>query len=236
LDQSLSSRRFYASVSVVALDGGWGVMLDRFSLRTPAKAVLCVPREAVARLIADEWTAQGDTVLPASMPITRLANLAQDRGADSASALADEIAAYAASDLVCYRTPSPAGLALRQAELWDPAIDWLEAWTGERLAVTDGLARLDQPPAVLAAIHACATRMDPWRLTATAFVTGLTGSAVLALMMETGALSAGDALQAIRIEEDWNAAIWGRDDEEAAQAASRHADLTAADRYLRALD
>ena len=59
---------------------------------------------------------------------------------------------------------------------------------------------------------------------------------MLALMMEAGALSAEAALRAIRIEEDWNAAIWGRDDEEAAQAASRHADLTAAELYLRALD
>jgi chaperone required for assembly of F1-ATPase len=236
MDPSASSRRFYKAASVTALDGGWGVMLDRYQLRTPARAVLCVPAQALAGMIAEEWAGQGETVLPATMPVTRLANLAQDRGAETADALASEIAAYAASDLVCYRTPAPVGLARRQAELWDPVLDWQEALAGVRFAVTDGLTRIDQPPEAIDAIAARARALDPWRLTAAAFVTGLTGSAVLGLMMEAGALSGDDALRAIRVEEDWNAAIWGRDEEEAAQAASRHADLVAADRYFRALE
>jgi chaperone required for assembly of F1-ATPase len=235
MEQGASPRRFYTAATCAPVAGGWGVMLDQHSLRTPAKTVLCVPGEALARLIAAEWAAQGSAVVPTSMPITRLANLAQDRGAQTAGALADEIASYAGSDLVCYRTPAPQGLAARQAALWDPVLDWLEGQIGTRLLVTYGLTSLAQPEAAIRAIRNRAGAMDPWVVTGTAFVTGLTGSAALGLMLEAGATDAKAVLEAIRIEEDWNAAIWGRDDEEAAQAASRHADLIAAERYFRAL-
>jgi chaperone required for assembly of F1-ATPase len=235
MDLGASPKRFYKETSVCALDGGWGVMLDRFALRTPAKSVLTVPTEALAVLISAEWASQGEVISPVTMPVTRLANLAQDRGQATHTDLVNEVVAYAGADLICYRTPTPAGLAGQQAAHWDPMLDWAEATFGARLLTTDTIARIEQPPTALTAIEARAAQLDHWALTGVAFVTGLTGSAVIGLMMQAGALGADDALAAIRIEEDWNATIWGRDDEEAAQAASRRVDLGAAAAYFGAL-
>lgn len=230
------TRRFYKTTTVATRDdGSFGVRLDSFQLRTPARAILSVPTQALAQAIADEWEAQGTTVLPVTMPVTRLANLAQDRGLETHEAMANELAAYGRSDLVCYRTPAPEGLARKQAAHWDRLLDWFAASLGERLAVTDALVAIEQPPTAIEAIHARASAMNHWTLTATTFVTGLAGSAVIGLMMAESSLSADDALAAIRIEEDWNAAIWGRDDEEAAQANARLADLKAAELFFRTL-
>ena len=67
-------RRFWSDVTVGShSDGGWAVLLDGRTPKTPAKAPLVLPTEAAARLVADEWAAQGEIVEPSTMPATRLA-------------------------------------------------------------------------------------------------------------------------------------------------------------------
>src|SRR3546814_3485479 len=61
---------------------------------------------------------------PASMPMTGLSNAAIDHVAPGREAFVDSPAAYAESDLVCYRAESPAALADRHAAAWDPLIHW----------------------------------------------------------------------------------------------------------------
>ncbi len=101
-------RRFWSDVTVGShSDGGWAVLLDGRTPKTPAKAPLVLPTEAAARLVADEWAAQGEVVEPSTMPATRLASTAIDRIGQAREAVADEIAAYAGSDVVCYLAEHP---------------------------------------------------------------------------------------------------------------------------------
>ena len=48
-------KRFYKETAVDAGDGGFRVLLDGKPMRTPAKAVLVVPTQALAEAIAAEW-------------------------------------------------------------------------------------------------------------------------------------------------------------------------------------
>src|SRR3546814_15195135 len=73
------------------------------AVRTPARAPLLIASQALAVAIAAEWAAQGETIDPAAMPLTGLANAAIDLAAPDPAAFAEPIAAYAASHLVCYR-------------------------------------------------------------------------------------------------------------------------------------
>src|SRR5690349_6222473 len=100
-------KRFWKEVSVDREGDGWSLKLDGRPVKTPARATLVVPTEALAEAIADEWREVEETIDPRAMPLTGLANAAIDRVAPERQAFADGLASYAESDLTCYRATGP---------------------------------------------------------------------------------------------------------------------------------
>jgi chaperone required for assembly of F1-ATPase len=196
-------------------------------VRTPARRVLAAPTLVLAEAIAAEWQAQKDVIDPAKMPLTRLANAIIDGVADAPQPVAAEIAKYLASDLLLYRAGAPPGLVERQAQHWDPILDWARQALGADFKLGEGVVHVAQPEAALAAARA-AIPLEPWRLGAVHAMTTLTGSALIALAMARGALSADAAWQAAHVDEDWNLAQWGRDEMAAARREFRFAEFQAA--------
>jgi chaperone required for assembly of F1-ATPase len=220
-------RRFYDKATTAALADGYAVRLDDKPVRTPARRVLAAPTLALAEAIAAEWQAQKDVIDPAKMPLTRLANAIIDGVADTPQPVAAEIAKYLASDLLLYRAGSPPGLVERQAHHWDPILAWARQALGADFKLGEGVVHVTQPEAGLAA--ACvAIPLEPWRLGAVHAITTLTGSALIALAMARGALSADAAWQAAHVDEDWNMAQWGRDELATARREFRFAEFQAA--------
>jgi chaperone required for assembly of F1-ATPase len=220
-------RRFYETATTAAEADGYAVRLDDKPVRTPARRVLAAPTLALAEAIAAEWQAQRDVIDPAKMPLTRLANAIIDGVADTPQPVADEIAKYLASDLVFYRTDSPQGLVEQQARHWDPILDWARQALGADFKLGEGVVYVAQPQAALAAARA-AIPGQPWRLGAVHSITTLTGSALIALAMAGGALSADAAWQAAHVDEDWNMTQWGRDEMAMARRNFRFAEFQAA--------
>ncbi|MGO4838537.1 ATP12 family protein, partial [Rhizobiaceae sp. 2RAB30] len=72
------AKRFYDKVDVREEPEGFAVLLDGKPVRTPGKAVLLLPTERAAKLVADEFSAQGETIDLVTMPVMRLANTAID--------------------------------------------------------------------------------------------------------------------------------------------------------------
>jgi len=141
--------------------------------------------------------------------------------------VAEEIGKYLASDLLFYRAAAPPGLVERQARHWDPILDWARQALGADFKLGEGVVYVAQPEAALAA--ACAAIPEqPWRLGAVHVVTTLTGSALIALAMARGALSADAAWQAAHVDEDWNMAQWGGDEMAIARREFRFAEFQAA--------
>ena len=89
-----------------------------------------------------------------------------------------------------------------------------------------------QPEAALAAARAAIPR-DPWRLGALHSVTTLTGSALLALALAQGRITADEAWAAAHVDEDWNMEQWGRDELALERRAYRQAELQAAATMLK---
>jgi len=222
-------KRFYSTVEVGA---GGATLLDGKPVRTPARQALAGPTPALAQAIADEWRAQGEFINPAEMPLTRLANSIIDGVTDAVDAVAADIGKYLASDLLFYRADAPAGLVERQALHWDPLLDWAGEALGTRFVLGQGVIHVAQPAEALAAGRA-AIPSDAWRLGALHVVTTLTGSAVIALALLRGRLSADAAWQAAHVDEDWNMDQWGRDEIALARRAARFAELQAAARVLK---
>ena len=230
----LRRRRFYDKASAAPTADGYAVRLDGKDVRTPAGRILAAPTLALAQAIAAEWDAQRDTIDPAAMPLTRLANTIIDGVSDRPGPVAAEIEKYLASDLVCYRASFPQGLAERQARHWNPVIDWAGDTLGARFSLGEGVVHVAQPDAALAAARE-AIPTDPWRLGAVHSVTTLTGSALIALAMLRGVLTPAEAWQAAHVDEDWNMEQWGRDELAMQRRAFRHAEFQAAAMVLSSL-
>ncbi|OYX33210.1 MAG: ATPase [Caulobacterales bacterium 32-69-10] len=209
-------RRFYEVVSVEPVDGGFALRLDGRSGKTAGGKPLVAPTLARAELIASEWDGQAETIDFSRMPATRLAFTAIDRTPEARAGLANEVAAYAGSDLLCYIAEHPTLLAEQEVAAWGPWLAWAERELGVALRPSLGIAHAPQPEASLARVKALAEAMDDFALTGLVYAAGLYGSAVLALAVVHGALDAGEAFELSRLDEAFQQERWGVD-EEAAQ-------------------
>lgn len=224
-------RRFYKSATVTPVEGGgWGILLDGKPLRSPAKRPFVLPTDRLAAAIADEWQAQGEKIVPSSMPLMQFAATAIDRLADNRAALIEEIAAYGGSDLVCYRAEDPPSLVRRQEELWQPLIAWVAERYDIALNVTAGVVAVEQPPRTLATFRRVLAACDLFALTALAGATSAAGSLVIAIALAEDRLSAEEAADAALLDELYQAEKWGRDPEAEKRRAAIRADLAAAKR------
>src|SRR3546814_2894691 len=88
------------------------------------------------------------------------------------------IAAYAASDLLCYRDDRDTALQAEQAAAWNPLLAWAEARHGVQFALARGVLPVDQPPATVTALRDAVRVLDPFRLAALAPLVTCGGSLV----------------------------------------------------------
>jgi chaperone required for assembly of F1-ATPase len=216
-------KRFWKAAGVAPRDTGFGVTLDGRPLRTPAKHELLLPTRALAQAIADEWDAQVEVLVPATMPMTRMANSAIDRVAPRHAEVAAYVSGYGATDLLCYREAGQGELARRQAKGWDPVLDWTAGTFGARLRTTEGVMPVTQPPEALDRLHAAVAGLDPFALTALHDLVSLSGSLILGLAVERGRLAPDEAWTLSRIDEDWQIEQWGSDEEAEEAAGNRRA-------------
>jgi chaperone required for assembly of F1-ATPase len=225
-------KRFYENAGIAAADGGFAILLDGRAVKTPARAALAVPTRALADAIAAEWTAQGETIDPRSMPLTGLANAAIDRVRPDPAMFARDIAAYGESDLLCYRADGPAELAARQAAAWEPLLEWARARFDVAFEVTAGIVHRAQPPATIARLAGAVAARDPFALAALHPLTTIGGSLVATLAVAEGAIRPDDAFAVTHLDELWQAERWGEDALALAARDLRRRDFAAAAAFL----
>jgi len=222
-------RRFYTDVLVQQEKHGFAVLLDSRPVRTPGKSALQLPTDALARAIAAEWEAQGETIDPSTMPRTKIANTAIDRVPAARQEVIDDVCAFAASDLLFYRTEAPEELVQRQAAIWDPVIAWCETKLGRgRFLLAGGVVHVDQPPELIDGVKALVAANDPFRLSGLHVISTLTGSAILALAVADKALEPDTAWTAAHVDEDWQIEHWGEDTEATKRRVGRRNEFDAA--------
>ena len=228
-----TAKRFWTETCVEEVDGGFTIRLDGRPVKTPAKTLLIVPTRAMADQIAAEWDAQQGKIDPRTMPWTRSANAALDKVATQFAEVAAMLAAYGDTDLLCYRADGPAELALRQTEGWDPLLAWSAAALNAPLNATTGVMHLGQPAESLARLTARIGQMTAFQLTGFHDLVAISGSLVLALAVADQRLPAEEAWRLSRLDEHWQAEVWGRDEEAEMLEAARHEGFLHAERFYR---
>jgi chaperone required for assembly of F1-ATPase len=228
-------RRFYKDVDVEAAEGGWAVRLDGRTPKSPAGRPLVLPTEALARLVAEEWAAQGENILMATMPTTRLAHTAIDGVADKHAETAGEVARYAGSDLLCYFAEEPMALVERQGREWGPMLEWARTELELDLQPIEGIIHRPQSPEALERARELAIVLDDFSLAALAHAAGLFGSAVLALALQRGRLGGEEAFALSRLDEAFQEEFWGIDGEAAERTQRLAGEAAMLERWFAAL-
>ncbi len=226
-------KRFYKSVGVRPIGGSFGVLLDDRSLKTPNGAALALPGGALADAIAAEWAGQGDAIDQRTMPLTRLANTAQDHVARDRAATLNQVEAFARHDLVCYRAIDPPELVAREAHAWDAPLAWARARYELDLKVTHGTASIDQPGVTSDRIAQALSRFDAFGLTGLVTAAGIMKSLVLALSLADSRLDAASAHAAAHVDETFQAEKWGRDSEAESRLKNLLCELQDAELFMR---
>jgi chaperone required for assembly of F1-ATPase len=230
-------KRFWTSVSVTeAENGSWEIALDGKPLRTPARVPLAVPSRALADAIAEEWATRGEQFDPRDMPLTGLANAALDRIAPARSAFADDLARYAEADVTCYRADEPAPLVVRQAENWDPLLDWARSRYDVHFEIATGIIHKQQPAATIDRLSAAVRAYDPFMLAALSPLVTISGSLIAALAVLERHIDPMDAFDVTHLDEYWQAEQWGEDELARDARDARKRDFLAAARFLYLLD
>lgn len=222
-------KRFYTEVTVRDDESDFALELDGKTIRTPARHPLVVPTRALALLVAAEWQRQVDIIDPSTMPITRLVNTALDGVTSDPQAVFEDILRFSSSDMLCYRADGPEGLVARQAERWDPVIDWAAQTLGARFILVEGVIHQEQPREATAAFAVTLRKYDSaLQLACLHTVTTLTGSAILAVAFAEGFLSPDAVWSVAHLEEDWTIEHWGSDEEAELRRALRFSEFQAA--------
>lgn len=225
-------KRFWKEVAVVDEDGGWGIALDGRPVRTPQRAPLAVAGAALAEAIAAEWRDVDETIDPAAMPMTGLTNAAIDLATPDLLAFAAPVAAYAESDLFCYRDARDVALQAEQAAAWNPLLTWAEARYGIEFILTQGVLPVDQPATTIAALQDAVLAQDAWRITALTPLVTIGGSLVAGLALIENAFDAENLWNAVSLDDLYQERRWGADGEAQKARAAHKRDWDNAARFL----
>jgi len=225
-------KRFYKQAAAAPVAEGFTVELDGRGVRTPAKAALVVPSQALAAAIAAEWQGQGEEVDPQALALNNLVCTAIDIVAPHRPAIVEELADYGGHDLLCYWTDETGELLRRQQQHWQPLLDWAAAELRAPLQKTCGITPQAQTPESLEALKLAVEEHGDLELTGLAAAVKAAGSLVVGLALSKGRIDAGEAVAISQLDELYQAEQWGEDAEAAARRAGLRRDLENAERFL----
>lgn len=229
-------KRFYKEIAAGPVDGGFVVTLDGRQVRTPGRKLpVIVPAAPIATAMAHEWSAQGEFIDPATMPMVRLINSAVESGDEMVPALREEVIKFAGNDLLLYRADSPQELVSQQEVIWDNALETLARHFGITFAPTTGIIHQAQPKDTLDRLAESLESENLFVLTALVSITGLAGSGLLAIALWNRLLSPEQVWVAAHVDEDYQISQWGEDEEAAERRGKRRVEFDTAVAVLDAL-
>lgn len=226
------AKRFYKIVAVGEEGGQFRILLDGRPVKTPIKKTLETPHRALAEAVAAEWQAQATEIDPVLMPLTRLLSTAIDRVANERAAMTASLLAYIDTDLMCYRAQHPNVLKQRQATVWQPILDWLEATHGIGLCVAEGILPVTQPASARAAAEHLLSTLSVETFTAAQAAAGATGSVALGIALAQGRITPAEAFAASILDETYQNETWGKDYEAMERRRRIEAEVAAVGRFL----
>jgi chaperone required for assembly of F1-ATPase len=228
-------RRFWKTVGIEAVPTGFAIRLDSRPVKTPKRAELVLPNQALADAVVQEWEAVGEQIDPILMPYTGFANAAIDHVASDHDGFVSAIAAYGENDALCYRTEAGTPLAERQAAVWGPWLTWAEKRFDVAMVQVEGIIHQPQPERTINAFRKAVAGHDAHQIAAMAKLAHLSGSLIATLAVADRAETAETMWGVCCLDELWQEELWGEDHWATKNRNDRAAEFMAAARYLELL-
>ncbi|MEO9600080.1 ATP12 family protein [Parasphingorhabdus sp.] len=226
-------KRFYKDVSVSPDGDAFAILLDGRPMKTPQRHPLAVPNVNLADAIATEWAAQGEDILPGTMPLTGLAQGALDQVEHERDRIVSRIAAFADSDMLYYRAdPNQQALIDYQADHWDPLLDWAKQRYDVSFNLICGIRYEAQPVETIARLTSVVAAQDDYSIAAMLSLVGLSGSLIATLALVEQVHDVEALWPQVNLEELWQEQQWGRDDQATAARDIKKAEFAAAAHFL----
>ena len=224
--------KFFKEARAEQIADGVRIILDGRPLKTPKKAALIVPTEALGLVIAAEWNGLGEKIDPERLPLTKIANTVIDGLVGREQDLHEDLVRFISNDLLFYRAGSPVELDQRQRDAWDPVLAWAEERFGATFRLTEGVMPIEQNLVSVAKVASALSGADAMKLAPVHVMTTMTGSALLVIACLEGRLTVDEVWAATHVDETWQEEQWGEDREALARRAMRRAEFNAAVRFL----
>ncbi|MEZ5690605.1 MAG: ATP12 family protein [Rickettsiales bacterium] len=215
---------------------------------TPAKNEFVLSSNSLKEAIEKEWNCHPALVagsenkkdrIPqrvrydsSKMPLTALAYTAIDKISARKNDVVEALMVYVDSDALTYRATSSDELAELQNQKWGNVLDNLGRRFDVSWQITSGVMPLDQSPLVHKAIRRYLESLDEWHIAAFCVISSLCSSIALAIAVCEKQISAAEAFDLSRLEENFQAEKWGRDEEAEHRAGKMEDEIIAAGHFL----
>ena len=230
-------KRFWQQVAVAPdAAGHFGILLDAKILKTPAGLDYACPTRALAEAVAAEWQAVQGKIDPKTMPMTQLTATALDIVSTQRAYIIDQVAAYATTDMLCYRAVEPAALLARQTKEWQPYLDWAALQFDALLRTTSGVQHLEQDMLAVLALRRAVAACDDFRLSALQNAATASGSLVLGLALVHGWRDAKAVFTAAELDASFQIERWGAEEEAVARQEAVKLELIAIAKFAKCLN
>lgn len=225
-------KRFYKTVDIAQTDSGWQVMLDGRGLKTAKGSPQIAPSRALAQQLAAEWSEQGEEIDPTRFILRDQADFAIDMVAPDPTETIDTLLGFAETDTLCYRADPDEALHARQLEVWEPLLQSFEQRVGVQFVRVSGIMHKPQAPKTLQTLKTLIEGQDAFALAGLQAATSLTASLVIGLIAIEDQADVQALWHAAWLEEEWQADLWGRDEESEQRKAKREIDFLNAVRFV----
>lgn len=233
---------------VVKNSSNYAISYDGNLLCTPVGVTYGIPTESLAKAIAEEWRSEEEKIISAKkegkagkgirvtingdMPLTQIAATAHDIITKNRESVIDNLVGYVLSELLCHRAETPADLAKRQEEIWQPLLDWCAAKYDALLNVGMGVMPIEQSPETAKALHEAISAKDNFFIAGLSSAVDVTGSLVLGLALSEQARTANEIFQAAELDVNYQSIKWGKDPVTKARHESIKRDLEVCERWF----
>ena len=214
-------KRFYRDVAVTPVDGGWQVTLDDRGVKTAKGAPQIVPSEALAGALADEWAGQGDKIVPSNLVLRDMADLAIDLVAADKPGTIAKLVEYGETDTLCYRAEPEDALFKHQQKEWEPLLKSIESRHGLRFHRISGVIHRSQPEETMQKLRELLAERDNFALAGLQNTASLSSSLCIALATSHDDCNPEVLWTLASLEEEWQAQLWGRDQQAEERMARR---------------
>ena len=204
-------KRFYKTVAIAGVQGGYLVTLDGRAIKTALGNPQIVPTRALAEALAQEWRDQGEEIDPALFHFRDLADFAIDMIAPDPAPHIAKLLDFLETDTLCYRAEPDEPSVRRQEEVWEPLITAFAESEGVPLERICSIIHRQQPPESMDRLRTRLATIDPFTLAALLTMTSLAASLVVGLSALDQQADPEPLWAAANLEEDWQIEQWGQD-------------------------